>query len=568
MKITTALLLAVLLTISGCVDAAQSDVDAFCVPALARVDTFMASFDGRVWDQERYGGTAVLAAVAEINGGMNGFNASDAIATQHQMFVNLMTLIQYDEDLKPAPYLAESWEVSEDLTELTFHLRRDVYWHDGTPTTAYDVGFTFLRASDPATNFANASFFQYYRPGSMGVDVLDSWTVRFYLEQPHMDFLDPWRSIGIMPRHLLEDVPPADLLEHPFGTICPVGNGPFRFVSHDPRAQWVFQANPAFPEGLGGRPFLDRYVFRVIEEAPTLLTELKVGNVDIYMGLLPHYVSQVEDDPDLSVEAHATRAVLFAGWNGRSPKLSDPRVRTAMTLGTNRQRILEGLRGERGQVVNTGIPTRHWAFDPTLAEYFEYHPEQARQLLSEAGWEDRDGDGIRENAEADPLTIELLYNPNQERQEVAEIMQAQLREVGVDIQPRGIEFGAFIQRLISPERPFEGFIISWEAEFRLDERDLFHSQVVDGPYAFAGLQDPTIDRYLDTLQLITSREEARPLWREYQLRQMELHPYTFLYSPDRINGINTRLQDVRMDIRGEWLNLREWWIRPEDRRSP
>ena len=111
-------------------------------------------------------------------------------------------------------------------------------------------------------------------------------------------------------------------------------------------------------------------------------------------------------------------------------------------------------------------------------------------------------------------------------------------------------------------------MIAWESEFRLDERDLFHSQAVNGPYAFSGIQDSILDRYLDTLQLVTDREEAKPLWREYQLRLMELHPYTFLYSYYRQNGVNRRLRGVRMDVRGDWQNIREWWIAPEDRRQP
>ena len=568
LKLLSALLLVGLLSISSCVDANQQEVAAFCTPVLARVDTFMASFEGRVWNEERYGGTAVVAGVADLRGGMNGFDGSDVGASHHQRFAFFMTLIQYDEDINPIPYLAESWEVSEDQTELTFHLRDDVLWHDGTPTTAHDVEFTFLRASDPATNFANASFFQYYRPGNEGVEVLDSLTVRFHLAQPHMDFMDPWRNVVILPRHLLAEVPPGDLARHPFGTICPVGNGPFQFDSYEPGSQWVFRANPAFPEELGGRPYLDRYIFRVIPEAPTLLAELQVGNVDVYIALLPHYAPQVRGDSLIRVVAFQNRNVFFAAWNARNPKLSDARVRTAMTLATHRQRILEGIRGDLGYVVNTGVPPTHWAYDPSLSEYFGHDPDQARELLSQAGWEDRDGDGVRENAEGTPLSIELLYNLNQERQEVAEIMQAQLREVGVDLQPRGIDYVTLVNTITAPERPYEGFLISWEAEFRLDERDLFHSEAAEGPMAFSGIHDPVLDRYLDTLQLITDRDLARPLWREYQLRQMELHPNTYLYAPHRQNGVRARLQGVVMDQRGDWRNMREWWISPEDRKTP
>lgn len=566
MRRTTPWFLFVWLVLSGCVDARQEEIDAFCIPALARVDTFMATFQDREWDVERYGGTAVVAGVAGLRGGMNAFDGSDTGANQHQRFVNLMTLIQYDGGFQPVPYLAESWEVSEDQTELTFHLRKDVFWHDGTPTTAYDVEFTFLRATDQATNFPNASFFQYYRPGNDGVEVLDSWTVRFHME-PHMDFIDPWRTVAIMPRHLLGEVPPGELVRHPFATTCPVGNGPFRFVSFEPGSQWTFEANPAFPEGLGGRPYLDRYQFRIIPEAPTVLAELQTGNVDVYISLLPHYAASVQEDSLIRLVPYRNRSVFFAGWNGRSPKLSDQRVRKALTLGTHRQRILEGVRPGLGEVVNTVVPPTHWAYDPTLSEYFPHNQEEARALLSEAGWTDGDGDGIRENAEGTPLSIELLYNLNQERQEVAEIMQAQLREVGVEISPRGIDYITLGSRLMGEERDFEGYMISWESEFRMDDWDLFHSEGIDGPYAFAGLQDPVLDRYLDTLQLVTDRGQARPLWREYQLRLMELHPNTFLYSPDRQNGVRTRLQGVEMDARGDWQNVREWWIPLELRKT-
>jgi len=554
--------------LGGCGEASRGEFSGFCEPALARVDSFMATFEGQERGGDRYGGTAVVGTIGELAGGMNGFGAAQAATSQHQMFVNLMTLIQYDEELQPVPYLARAWEVSEDETELTFHLRDDVYWHDGELTTAYDVEFTFLRATDPATGFPNPSFFQYFRQGRAGVEVVDSFTVRFSFERPHADFMDPWRTIGIMPRHLLEDVPPSELAQHPFGTVCPVGNGPFRFVSHDPGAQWIFEANPAFPDGLGGRPFLDRYVYRVIPESATLLAELLTGGVDVYVSLLPHYATRVREDPNLDMVTFPYRVVFFAGWNQRVPKLSDARVRRALTVGTNRRQILEGLREGQGVVANTGVPLTHWAFDPSLADSLPYDPDQARALLTEAGWEDRDGDGIREDERGNPLAIEILFNTNQERQEVAEIMQAQLREVGVDLQPLELEISAFFGRIFPAEKDFEGFLLSWEAEFRLDERDLFHSDASGSDFGFSGTQDPVLDRYLDTLQLVTDRAEASRLWREYQLRLMEVQPYTFLYSPYRQSGVNRRLQNVVMDVRGDWQNVREWWVATEERRKP
>ncbi|NIT97962.1 MAG: hypothetical protein GWN73_32675, partial [Actinobacteria bacterium] len=88
---------------------------------------------------------------------------------------------------------------------------------------------------------------------------------------------------------------PEELKQHPYGTQCPVGNGPFVFFSHDAQDRWIFEANPAFPEALGGRPFLDRYIYRVIPEQTTLLTELLTQNVDVYLDMLPEQAQRVID---------------------------------------------------------------------------------------------------------------------------------------------------------------------------------------------------------------------------------------------------------------------------------
>ena len=127
---------------------------------------------------------------------MNSLISTDYTANQHQNFVNLMTLVQYDENLSPMPYLAESWEVSDDGTELTFHIRGDVYWHDGELTDAYDVAYTYKRAIDPETAFPNATFWTYYDRGPDGVEVVDSFTVGFACGPMQTSSIPggPWRS--------------------------------------------------------------------------------------------------------------------------------------------------------------------------------------------------------------------------------------------------------------------------------------------------------------------------------------------------------------------------------------
>jgi len=541
--------------------------DPFCEDVTARVTEFMSQFEGQMPPSARHGGTAVVGTIGELAAGMNSLISADYTATQHQTFVNLMTLVQYDENLNPMPYLAESWEVSDDATEITFRIRDDVYWHDGELTDAYDVAYTYRRAIDPETAFPNATFWTHYDQGPAGVEVVDSFTVKLRM-RPHADFIDPWRAVAIMPEHLLRDVPAAMLSQHPYGTVCPVGNGPFIFVEHRQDASWTFQANPAFPAALGGRPYLDRYVHRSITEQTTLLTELLTERLDVYSAPTPDQAQAIVDSDAAELIRYPFRSYDFVGWNARRPQLADKRVRQALTMGTDRQEIVDALLQGYGRVANGSVPPFHWAYDASVgADAMVYDQDAARALLDAAGWVDRDEDGVRENTEGDRLSISIKYNDgNGLRQGIAEIMQAQLAEIGVEVAPTVVEWLTLLSQINDPiRRDFDGVVMGWAGEFKLDDTDLFHSGSRSGPYAWSGTQRPDIDRLLDELPLVIDREDARPLWAQYQELLVDEQPYTFFYFLDRLDGVSTRLQDVEMDARGEWLNIKDWWI-PADQR--
>lgn len=537
--------------------------DAFCGPALAAVEAHQATLTAdanRTGPSERYGGSVVVGGGGELAGGMNGLVSADHSAAQHQSFVNLMTLVKLDSNLESQPYLAESWEVSEDATTLTFTLRDDVRWHDGQATDAEDVVFSYERATNPETGFPNPAFWDNYA----GIEQLDARTVRLTME-PHADYLDPWRTFAILPEHLLGDVPATELGQHPYGTQCPVGNGPFVFSEHRPQESWTFTANPDFPTGLGGRPYVDRYVYRVVPEPTTLLTDLLTEQADVYVKMSPDQAERVEAEDGIELVSFQFRDVEFIVWNSRLPELSDARVRRAMTLGTNRAEIVEALLGGYGQVANTSVPPFHWAHDASLDAANEYDPEAAAALLEEAGWIDRDGDGVREDADGLPLSVEMKYSDgNQRRQDVAEIMQAQLSQIGVELTPTVVEYSTFVEQM-TQTRDFGAVSLTWVVEFKVDDTDLFSSERADGIYAFSGTNNADMDALLGRLQTIVDRDESRPVWYEYQRVLNEEHPYTFLFYADRLVGVNERLQGVAMDVRGEWINIKDWWIEPASR---
>lgn len=545
-------------------DTAQAaSTSEFCADVRAKVDAFLSGFDQPTGP--RYGGTAVVASFGELSRGMNAFISTDYTTRQHQNFVNLMTLVQFDENLEPVPYLAESFELSEDGTELTFHLRHDVFWHDGVPTTAEDVAFTYERVTDPETMFPNPTYWTHYDTGPGGMVVVDSFTVKVGLE-PHVDYMDAWRATAIMPKHLLGDVPASDMASHPFNERCPVGNGPFVFVEHRPNESWTFARNPAFPAGLGGPPYLDRVVYRVIVDQSTLLTELLTEGIDVYSAPTSDQAAEIMRSDVADFLVFPFRQVTLVAWNSRRPQLADARVRRALTLGTNRRAIVDAILGGYGNIANASVPTFHWAYDASLDHELAYDPAAARRLLDEAGWVDRDGDGVRENGEGQRLSITVKSNDgNQTRADIAELLQAQLAQIGVEIHPELVEWNTMLDQVMN-RKDFDAVVFGWVADFRIDDTDLFHSRRIDGAYALSGTQNPEIDRLLDTLQVMLDHEEALPYWHEYQRAVMEEQPYLFLYFGQRLDGVNKRLQDVVMDVRGEWISVRNWWI-PEDQRK-
>jgi len=542
--------------------------ETFCREVLPRVAAFMerARLEHPTPEDPRYGGTVVVGATVELVGGMNAATSQGYRAMEHQAFVNLMTLIDYDEALSPRPYLAQSWEVAEDRRSITFHLRRDVLWHDGERTDAHDVAFTYEVVTDPRTAFPTLAYWDHYVKGPEGVEVLDDFTVRIRLE-PHADFLDPFRATAILPEHLLGDVPRNDLAFHPFGTQCPVGNGPFVFVEHALQERWVFEANPAFPSALGGRPRIDRYVYRVISEQATLLAELLTERIDVYLQPSADQAPTILERADLELRSHRFREYVYIAWNARRPQLADARVRRALTMAIDRALIVRAIGGGYGVAAHSTVPPFHWAYDPGALPVLPYDPDGARMLLDEAGWRDRDGDGVRESAQGMRLSITLEYGTgSRQRQDIAEIVQAMLAAVGVEAVPRAIELATLLERMNTPGlRDFDGALTYFIPDLRLDDTDVFHSARASQPFATTGVTSPEIDRLLESITLATDREEGRALWREYQTALIAEQPYTFVFFPDRLIGVNRRVRGAVMDVRGELVNLREWYLEEASR---
>lgn len=509
-------------------------------------------------DDGRRGGTVVIGAGSDLDHA-NPLVSVDAWTNEVLLYALFMPLVQYGPDLEYQPHLAESWEMLGD-TGVVFHLRDDIRWHDGTPTTAHDVLFTFERATDPATGFPNADYFARWTGG----EVVDSYTVSFRFER-QSDPLAGWPFTPVAPRHLLDSIPSERLRQAGFNR-SPVGNGPFRFVSQRPGDRWVFEANPDHPEGVGGPPLLDRLVWRVIPDNSAQITELRVGEVDLALQPRTDQVRSLSERDGIRAVVKPSRQFSFVVWNALREPLDDPRVRRALAMAIDRNRILEGLRKGYGEVAVTPIMPFHWAFSEDV-EPLPFAPDSARALLAEAGIRDGDGDGVLELPDGTDFALQIkLGAGNAYRRDVAEAVRSDLAALGVRATTRATDVSTLFQDVTSPEREFDAALLGWAGDFRLDLRDLFHSDAREGPYQFASYGNPEVDSLMDRAVLEPDPDLAGPLWVRIQDVLREEQPWTVLYYQTDAFLARERVRDMDMDIRGALVNLSDWWVAsPEER---
>ncbi|HSJ12800.1 MAG TPA: ABC transporter substrate-binding protein [Longimicrobiales bacterium] len=503
-------------------------------------------------DRPQRGGTLVIAGPADLDAA-NALIAGEKVTQEVNRFLLFLPLVHYAPDLSFEPALARSWELDGDSAAV-FHLRADVRWHDGTPTRARDVVFTFDRAQDTLTGYPNAEYFTAW----LGAEEIDSLTVRLRY-RPHYEPLAGLPFLPIMPAHLLDSIPAERMRQAAFNRH-PVGNGPFRFVEYRANDRWVFDANPDFPAELGGRPWIDRIVWRIVPDAMAQITELQTGTVDLLLNPQAERFAELDSAAGITGVVRPSRQYALIGWNHRRGVLGDARVRRALGYAVDREQLLRTVRSGLGEVAVGPIAPQHWAFDSTIAP-LPHSRDSARALLAAAGIADRNGNGRLQLPDGRPFRIELKFPATSAiNRDLAALIDADLEAIGVTLDQRPTDFGTMVQDFTGQARDFDAILLGWESDFRLNLRDIFHSDAAAGPFQFAGYSNPQADTLIDRALAARSHEEARPLYAELQRILRDDQPWGFLYYYPELYLVRDRVRGLRMDLRGALVNVTEWWL--------
>ncbi len=499
-----------------------------------------------------YGDSIVLGSIGDATI-LIPMLASDS--TSHQIAGLIYNgLVKYDGDLNLVGDLAESWEVSEDGLTITFRLRKGVRWEDGKPFTSADVLFGFNTIIDPKTPTAYAGDFLEVAKA----EAPDPYTFRVTYRQPFAPALSSWGNIVVLPRHLLEG---KDITKSPLGRH-PVGLGPYKLKEWKTQERIELIYNQDYFEG---RPYLDGYIMRVIPDPATMFLELKSGGLD-WMGLSPMQYKRQTDTPFFKKNFKKYRYLSFSytylGYNLRNPLFRDKRVRQAISYAIDKEEIIRGVLLGYGVVATGPYKPDAWFYNPNVKRY-PYDPGRAKELLKEVGWVDRDGDGWLDK-DGRPFSFTVITNQgNPLRDRTAQIIQYRLRQVGIQMKIRTLEWTAFINDFIDKRR-FEAIILGWTLGQDPDIYDIWHSSKTgEKQLNFIGYKNSEVDRLLIEGRRTFDRERRKKIYWRIQELLAEDQPYTFLYVPMALPVIHKRFHGIKPAPAGITYNFIRWWV-PKD----
>lgn len=498
------------------------------------------------------GGTAV-ACVQAAPSSLNPLVTNDQRASDLAPLL-FTSLVRWDSAGAIRPYLARSWAWEDDRRRLIFELREDLFWHDSTRVTARDVAWTLSVASRPAYGYPEAS-----ELSSLDEAVArDSFTVAVRFDAPYAAGLEPFASLPILPRQRL-----GDLSAEEFGSDSyhqePVGSGPFRFVERRPNGSLVYDRSGQFPEELGP-VYLDRIVVRVISAPRGIVTEFRTGGVDLCLTT-SSAAGQLQEVEGLEIHPLRPPAVQFVALNTTIAPLGDTRVRRALSAALDRSAIA-GIVSPLASAAGTPLPETSPWMAPALSQP-DAAPSLADSLLTAAGWTREGEEAVRQNSEGEELTFTLMA-PSQLRDPLT-VVQSQLREVGVDVELRFMEWTAFVGTIRNPEtRPAAMALgTSLQSLRRPDLRGMLHSE---SPTNLSGYGDPKLDSLLAITGTARDSQSLEQAYRGIQRLITEEAPVLFTIYVPRGLAVSPRVRGVEPTVNTPLASAAEWWI-PSRRRQ-
>ena len=483
-----------------------------------------------------------------------GDSASSAIAA------NIFnTLIKYDENLNHAPELASQWIISDDQKTITFKLKENLFWADGTPLTSDDVLFTWRLVTDPNTRTPYAS--DYLLVKDAQTPNKQTFTVTY--EQNYAPALDTWASLQILPKHVLKD----EDINNTFFSRKPTGSGYYQLDQWINGQQVTLKRNKNSTQG---QALIEKLTSRIIPDTSSQFLELIADNIDL-MNINPIQYQRVfpsrEDlKQKIGLYKELGNGYTYLGFNLKQAPFNDPKVRQAMNYAINKEEIIKGVLLGLGEAIASPYkPGTRW--DNESLSPYPYDPSKALALLKEAGYQKNTAGILVKDGK--PFEFEILTNQNKQREMTAVLVQRRLKEIGIDVKIRVLEWASFINRFIKTG-DFKAVVLGWSLSLDPDQFNIWHSsQQGPGQFNFVGYENPRVDELLELGRRELDNDKREEIYHEFSKLLLEDSPIVYLYAGYGLSAINKRVQGIKKPAppAGIYQNSYEWFIPQSLRRN-
>ena len=464
------------------------------------------------------------------------------------MFDRLMVI---NTDGTFGPRLAESWETNEAQDKITYHLNENAKWQDGEPVTAEDVVYSAQVASSSEYSYLRRIRMQYFAgtdetgcetgTDSIEVAALDDHTVEFTLKAP----MDPAiiyalvnRDFFIMPKHLLDSISDADLVNDAFWQK-PIGSGPCIFDSMESGVSIEFKANKDY---YLGAPDFDRLVFKKVQST-NLLSGLMSGDIDVLSANSQIPLADWEaakNTQGIVTKSIPTFAYQYMAMNTARDYLTED-VRHAISLAINRQVIVDQLLQGEARIAIGPLAEDHPYFDEKLLP-IEYDPEKAKSMLEAAGW-----DSNRE------LQV-LVSTGNEVREKSAILIQQDLQKIGIKTKIQTLDFPT----LLTNARNGDYDLCFIGSAGSVDPSESVPNVTAGYMNNFAQLSDPTLGQIGESGAKEITFEARKKIYDQYQEELFKQMPMAFLYHTNDLFAYNEKLENVREGAIDYNINKNVW----------
>lgn len=441
------------------------------------------------------------------------------------------TLVTRDDEGNIAPSLAESWEIEDDRTYI-FNLRKGVKFHNGEEFTAHDVAFSFAQiAKSPHAESVRATI------DFANSKVIDDYTFMMKMTEPFGPILN---HLG----HNVMSIVNEKAYTEAGASVGqkPVGTGPYKFVSWATGDRIMLEANENY---WGGAPKVKNLVFRNIPETASRSIEVETGGVDVAIGIQTTELDRLGANPDVTVFRRESPSINFLAFNNSKAPFNNTKVRQAVNMAINKEAIFNVVYQGTGVIATAPMSKVVWAYNEDLVPH-EYNPEKAKALLAEVGQEN--------------LEVTITVDQDQARLDTAEMVQAQLSEIGVKVTIVPLERGAFIDRVI--DGSLEMFGLGWSSPTGDPDYALysvFHSSMHGAGGNMGFYSNEEVDELLETGRYSTDPEVRRDAYLKVQELVWDQVPYVFLQAPEDLIAYNSKIKGFGVYDDGQ-LKLKDFYF--------